>query len=248
MLAEIARVTGYPYNEDTPNPILTIVLNRIARKLPENPTVADILEAEKAVNAEGQFAIANLVAQLTAEPPAREYKIKRSLKGARIDTPAPDGTRYSFGPVWNESVKAGKGICLAETARKKLEHQARLLGFAAPEGVDPRLLAKFVALSFDNDKFDPTKALAEATKFAQKAPVATGKATKVGKVAIQQEGPRGFRFGPVWMKAIRECSGIAIKPANAPKLFGTAAHFGITPNPDETLRELCARIAAVLPN
>ena len=139
MLEKIAEVVGLPFN---PNDVITTqILSRIHAKMPEkakaNPEAPSfmkaVLAAEKAVNEEGQLAIVQLVKQITAPPPEKVYKIKRSAKGARITVAAPNGVRYSYGPIWNESVKKAKGIAVAECNRAKLNHQGLMAGVDAPE-------------------------------------------------------------------------------------------------------------------
>lgn len=55
-----------------------------------------------------------------------------------------------------------------------------------------------------------------------------GKALRVRKSnVIHNEGPRGFKFGPVWLNSIRAQKGIALSPSNLPKLRRTAEKYGV---------------------
>jgi hypothetical protein len=141
MLQKIAEVTGFPFTTDENDPVFKI-LKRIEAKIPagtdvKHPAIRAIIEkAEDDVNREGQLAIAALVKQIVAPPPEKVLKIKSSPKGARIKVAAANGVRYSFGPVWNESVKKAKGIAVIEANRAKLNHQALMAGIANPEAME----------------------------------------------------------------------------------------------------------------
>jgi hypothetical protein len=50
-------------------------------------------------------------------PVERVYKIKRSLKGGRVAVPGWEGRKFSFGPIWCELVKKGKGPALTDQAK-----------------------------------------------------------------------------------------------------------------------------------
>jgi len=61
---------------------------------------------------------------------------------------------------------------------------------------------------------------------------------------VKLPGPRGYRFGPVWLKSIAEGKGIAVHPSNLPKLLATAASrkVNIARNmPQEEIARLVAR-------
>lgn len=140
MLKQIAEITGLRYSEK--DPIVISLLQRVANKLPEGTTVdtpdfVDLVKAaESVVNSEGQLAIINLVKTITAPPAEKVLKIKSSPKGARIKVAAANGVRFSFGPIWNESVKKAKGIAVVEANRAKLNHQALMAGIASPEAME----------------------------------------------------------------------------------------------------------------
>lgn len=152
MLKQIAEITSFPFREN--DQIIMSLLKRIEAKLPVETTVDDVdfeakvIEAEKAVNAQGAMAIGNLVKQIVAPIPEKVLKIKSSPKGARIKIAATNGVRYSFGPIWNESVTKGKGIALAEVNRVKLNHQALMVGIDNPEKMEIKALASAIAATF----------------------------------------------------------------------------------------------------
>lgn len=145
----IAQITGLRINEQ--DPIVMELLTRIADKIPAGVSSEDkhfdrmVLMAEDQVNHEGDMAIVALVKAVTAAPLEKEYKIKRSPKGARIKIAAANGVRYSFGPIWNASVIKGKGIAFVEANRVKLNHQALMLGIASPEKLKVESLASKIA-------------------------------------------------------------------------------------------------------
>ena len=77
---------------------------------------------------------------------------------------------------------------------------------------------------FDN------KAKAEAALKALKAlkRKSSGGALRVRKAgAVRSAGPRGFRFGPVWIASIKSGDGIAYSPRNFPKLRQMGEAYGI---------------------
>lgn len=153
MLKNIAEITGFVFNES--DAVMMTVLARIKRKLPAKfqedgaETLkgfeAAVLEAEAAVNAEGNMAICTLVKQITAPEPEKVLKIKSSPKGARIKVAASNGVRFSFGPIWNESVKKAKGIAVAECNRAKLIHQGLMAGVEEAETMDVAALCAAIA-------------------------------------------------------------------------------------------------------
>ncbi len=62
---------------------------------------------------------------------------------------------------------------------------------------------------------------------------------------IHSEGPRGFKFGPVWLSSIKSKSGIALSPSNLPKLVKTAESKGVAAG-DLNQEQLVAALAKVL--
>lgn len=149
MLKEIAEVTGFSFREN--DTLVISMLQRIQRKLPAGVDVdsanfaEEVLKAEAAVNAEGQMALASLVKQLCAPPAEKTLKIKSSPKGVRIKIAAANGVRFSFGPIWNESVKKAKGIAVAPVNREKLNHQGILAGVEDPASLDVSALCAKIA-------------------------------------------------------------------------------------------------------
>jgi hypothetical protein len=116
----------------------------------------------------------------------------------------------------------------------------------------PQTLAKLVATynvlalaagkperkSFDN------KTVAELAIKSLTPKKSTGAALKIRKAAQTREaGPRGFQFGPVWIKSIVDGAGIALKVSNLPKLLATAASKGIEVTKDLTQAEIVAMVA-----
>ena len=97
---------------------------RVQERVDNGDTVA---QAKMHVEAEGAGAMAFMVAQAVAAttPKERVYKIKRSLKGARVKVAGFDRS-FSFGPIWENFVKAGKGPAL--TDQKKVRAHAIHLG------------------------------------------------------------------------------------------------------------------------
>lgn len=149
MLEKIAEIVGIRFRES--DSVGIAILQRIQAKLPQSasendPNFADLVRAaEDAVDREGQLAIVSLVKQLTAPPAEKVLKIKSSPKGVRIKVAASNGVRFSFGPIWNESVKKGKGIAVAEINRVKLNHQAIMVGVKRPEKMDVQALCSAIA-------------------------------------------------------------------------------------------------------
>lgn len=149
MLKQIANIINMPFREN--DLINQTILQRVAAKLPAGMTETSegfeqaVLEAEAAVNQEGQMAIVALVKQMTAAPAEKVLKIKSSPKGARIKIAAANGVRFSFGPIWNESVKKAKGIAVVPANRTKLNHQALMAGIANPEAMEVGALCAAIA-------------------------------------------------------------------------------------------------------
>ena len=57
--------------------------------------------------------------------------------------------------------------------------------------------------------------------------------------------PQGsqFRYGPVWLKAVKNSEYIALKESNRAKLEGTAKIYDITYDASITSKELCELIS-----
>ena len=65
---------------------------------------------------------------------------------------------------------------------------------------------------------------------------------------IRNKGPRGFRVdSPAWVKSIMECKGIALLPANLPKLLDTAEVHGVD-HTGKTSAEIAKMISEVMAN
>jgi alpha-D-ribose 1-methylphosphonate 5-triphosphate synthase subunit PhnH len=88
------------------------------------------------------------------------------------------------------------------------------------------------------------EAIAEFTEKSKGAKLKIAKSMRT--VKVHEKGPRGFRFGPVWMSSIKEGKGIALSPANMPKLLDTAAHFGVSVDNKASQADIVAAVAAVI--
>lgn len=51
--------------------------------------------------------------------------------------------------------------------------------------------------------------------------------TTTKTAAVNQAGPRGFRFGSVFIQSVIEGAGVAAKPANKAKLVAFAKEMGV---------------------
>jgi len=106
-------------------------------------------------------------------------------------------------------------------------------------------LGRPVRKGFDN-KSKALEAISELESLLQPKESA-GATLKVRKAsAVRTKGPRGFKFGPVWMRSIREGKGIALKPQNMPKLMETASFVGVKVSDDLSQPEIAAVIARTL--
>jgi len=145
MLEKIAAIAGLRFNEaDTFN---MAKLQRIADLVPKEFPVGSegfphvVETAVKWEDNMGVYMFQEMANALMAEPAERVLLIKSSPKGERIKVAAANGIRYSFGPIWNDSIKKGKGIAFVEANRAKLNHQAGMLGILTPEQLDIAVLA-----------------------------------------------------------------------------------------------------------
>lgn len=94
-----------------------------------------------------------------------------------------------------------------------------------------------------------TKTARKSTRTAAKKTAAKRVSPNKGVIRSErviEAGPRGFRFGPTWNKAVKSQSGIAIHPTYLPKLQAQAKELGIK-NPGKDPVALCAKVAAALP-
>ena len=87
-------------------------------------------------------------------------------------------------------------------------------------------------------------AIAALSKTTKKASGATLRVRKAG--AVREKGPRGFKFGPVWLASIAAGKGVALKPANIAKVLETAQAKGVTVTKDLTQLEIVALIAKAI--
>lgn len=98
---------------------------------------------------------------------------------------------------------------------------------------------------FDN-KTKALEAIA-ALEAVLKSKTRKGATLKVRKAtSVRAKGPRGFKFGPVWMRSIAEGKGIALKPQNLPKLLETATFKGVAVGANLSQPDIAAAIAKTL--
>lgn len=87
-----------------------------------------------------------------------------------------------------------------------------------------------------------TKAVKRMAKTAKADSTSTPK-----EAAIRNKGPRGFRVdSPAWMASIQSGKGIALSPANLPKLLDTAAVHNVEISEDLTQAEIVEKISKAL--
>lgn len=155
MLKEISKITGLTYDEG--DALAQFRLRRIMNKLPSTGFMPSLDNREfvklvriaaKLVEQEGDVPLEEAANDLGAPEEEKKFKIKRSPKGARIKIAAANGVRFSFGPVWNESVVKCKGIAVVEANRAKLNHQALLAGISNAEQMDVKDLCAAIAATF----------------------------------------------------------------------------------------------------
>lgn len=105
---------------------------------------------------------------------------------------------------------------------------ADLLAKAAELGLKDEAKARELIKA---NKVRSFKRLAEVISAALKPSAARIRVRKSTK--LHEEGPRGFKFGPVWLGSIRAQKGIALSPSNLPKLKKTAAQYGVDSSQDQ---------------
>jgi hypothetical protein len=92
-----------------------------------------------------------------------------------------------------------------------------------------------------------SKAKAEAAIAALQPKGSNLKVKKARATApVREAGPRGFKFGPVWLASIVAGAGIALKPQNLPKLIETAKFKGVKVTKDLSQAEIAAAVAKTL--
>lgn len=92
-----------------------------------------------------------------------------------------------------------------------------------------------------------SKAKAEAAIASLKPKKSKSASLKIRKAgAVHEKGPRGFKFGPVWIASIVAGKGIALKAANLPKLKDTATTYGVNVTSDLTQDEIASAIAKAM--
>lgn len=113
----VASVIGVPLDDS--NFFAIDRVQRITALLPDNPSDAEVLLAEAQIDAQGSPVLEAMVRQINkaAEPVVPVYKIKRSLKGARVKVAGFDGRKFAFGPVWNEQIMAKRNYALRDATK-----------------------------------------------------------------------------------------------------------------------------------
>lgn len=158
MFAQIAQVLNFPLRPN--HTFMDTFFQRVVNKLPErmSPThegfVQACLEAEKKVDIEGDLVIVKLANSLVTPRAPREDlepATPKTTKGKRILIPAPNGIRYSFGPIWMNAVAKCEGIALMPNYREKLNHQAFLAGIEGAESMDVNVLCTLVAKTITDE-------------------------------------------------------------------------------------------------
>lgn len=149
-LLTIANIIGIKYKPTYPR--ISDYLYRIYKTLNFNLQINSLSEkvlfAQKIVNEEGQNSLLHMTNTICAPKKKREYKIRPTLKGARITEAAPNGVRYSFGPIWCDSVKKGEGICYAKMNEEKLifhAHYVSKIPYDAVKQMEPKQLVEIIA-------------------------------------------------------------------------------------------------------
>lgn len=147
-IAEALGLVNLNVDEVTPQ---TTRLHRIAEKVTRKPGEAgfeeDVEAAEQAADEEGTRALLGALGQCLkiGIPEEKVYKIKRSEKGQRIEMKSESGIRFSFGPIWVQSVAAGKGIAVSDNNREKLNMHGTHVGIESPEKMSARELCAAIA-------------------------------------------------------------------------------------------------------
>lgn len=63
--------------------------------------------------------------------------------------PSPTGVHYTFGEVWNRSVKAAKGIAISPANRDKLTYQGYCYEIENAHEIETKALCAMIAEEFD---------------------------------------------------------------------------------------------------
>lgn len=124
---------------------------------------------------------------------------------------------------------------------------AELLAKAAELGITDEAVARQLIKANKVRSFKKLGEVIAASK-AQKTKAKNGATLRVRKASkVHQEGPRGFRFGPVWLASIKAAKGVALLQSNLPKLKKTADHYGVKYDDNTSQEELVAAVAKAIP-
>lgn len=147
ILQKIADHLGFSYNENdyTTMSLFRRILSKMSANVTEEEFPAAVAKAQQEIIEEGTKAIEWTVELMSAAPSVKVPKIKSSPKGERIKVAAENGVRFSYGPVWNQSVLDMKGIALVQSNRVKLIHQALMYGIEDAESLEISDLCKKIA-------------------------------------------------------------------------------------------------------
>ena len=143
---------------DADNHVMVERAQRISRKVQANPNDLDwkeqVEKAEEEISIIGRNAFNSMFAGFVhaQEPKERVYKIKPVMKGKRIEAICPvTGVRFSFGEVWCDSVRAGKGIATKPQNREKLNMHGTHMGVENPHEMTAKELCVAITKMMDED-------------------------------------------------------------------------------------------------
>lgn len=145
MIGAICDVLGIVQPDHEMTNRIRRIADKVKSRFDETTFTEDVLAAEQEVGLEGTRALLQSFNQCNQIPAEREYKIKRVPKGQRINIVSETGIRYSFGPVWNDSVIAAKGIAVNVNNREKLNMQGTHLGVESPDSLSAIQLCAEIA-------------------------------------------------------------------------------------------------------
>jgi len=122
---------------------------------------------------------------------------------------------------------------------------AAKVGAPARKGFDNKAKAE-AAINVLKAKVAAQEAEAAAQQAAQQveAVVAAARPRRLrGEIKIHERGPRGFKFGPVWIASVIAGHGVALMRQNLPKLQDHARTVGVQVTPDLNQAEIAAMVA-----
>lgn len=115
---------------------------------------------------------------------------------------------------------------------------AAKVGVPARKGFDNKTKASAAV-----DALKAKVAVMEA-EAAQQAETKVTRTSRVrGEIKVHERGPRGFKFGPVWVASVVAGRGVALMRQNLPKLSEHAQMVGVQVTPDLNQAEIAVMIA-----